>query len=221
MRKKIKVILVDDQILFAESLKNILEMRTDDIKVIAIAHNGNELIDTLPSFQPDMILMDIRMPGMTGVEAARVIKEKYPEIKIMMLTTFDDDAYVHEALKFGAIGYLLKTIPPDELIEAIRAIKSGLVQMSPSIAKKLIEQNIKPGSLEMEDLSREPLWIKYLSSREKDIIRLLLDGFSNREIGVKLFIAEQTVKNHLTTIYSKLNVRSRSQAIKEAKEYFG
>jgi DNA-binding NarL/FixJ family response regulator len=211
----INVFLVDDQLLFAESLKNILEMRTKDIKVIDVAHNGNEAIDKISKLEisPDIILMDVRMPVMSGVESIKSLRELKPDIKIMMLTTFDDDEYIQEALKYGAVGYLLKTIPPADLIASIRAIKAGNVQISPEIAKKLVHsfgRNKKPPY----ENNEEPYWYKYLSLREKEILQLLLEGYTNKEISRKLCIVEQTIKNHLTVIYSKMDVHSRAKAIK-------
>jgi len=196
-------------------------MRTPDLEVIGIAHNGRDALELLESRHPDIILLDIRMPGMSGVEAVKRILELHPEVRIMMLTTFDDDAFVYDALKNGAVGYLLKTIPPNELIAAIRAIKAGLVQMSPSVAQKLVRSSGMSGDLAVLSPKEDPFWLKYLSPREKEILRLVLDGASNKDIGDSLQIAEQTVKNHLSTIYSKMNVSSRAQAIKALHESGG
>jgi len=196
-------------------------MRTPDLEVIGIAHNGRDALELLESRHPDIILLDIRMPGMSGVEAVKRILELHPEVRIMMLTTFDDDAFVYEALKNGAVGYLLKTIPPNELIAAIRAIKAGIVQMSPTVAQKLVRSSGMSGDLAVFSPKEEPFWLKYLSPREKDILRLVRDGAGNRDIGDSLHIAEQTVKNHLSTIYSKMNVSSRAQAIKALHESGG
>lgn len=211
MVDKIKLVLADDQVLFVESLKNILEMRTDDLKIIGIAYNGKEAVELLERKKPDIVLMDVRMPHMDGVEATRIIHSRYPDIKIIMLTTFDDDEYVHEALKYGAVGYLLKTIPPAELISSIHAVRFGTMQISPSVAKKLVE-GIKSAGKE-----QGPLWLKYLSSREKEVLKMLVKGLQNKEIAERLYIAEQTVKNHLSIIYNKLDVHHRSEAILKVK----
>ncbi len=211
------IVIVDDQILFAESLKNILEMRTEDINVVAIALNGKEAIQTVHDKKPDIVLMDVRMPVMDGVEAAAVIRQVEPSVKIMMLTTFDDDEYIHEALKIGAVGYLLKTTRPAELIASIRAIKEGIVQISPVVAAKLIRdeqrKSLKNKGIQEKSVNAE--WMKYLSHREKEVLKLLLTGLSNMQIAEKLYIAEQTVKNHLTVVYSKMNVHSRPQVIRK------
>ena len=138
---KIKILLVDDQILFIESLKAVLETLADDIKIINTAHNGLEAIKLVKKQVPDIILLDVRMPGMDGVETVKVLHKKYPEIKIMMLTTFDDDAYVHKALEYGAAGYMLKDVPPVDLINSIRALNNGTIQMSPQIMVKLMDSS--------------------------------------------------------------------------------
>jgi DNA-binding NarL/FixJ family response regulator len=193
-------------------------MRTQDLEVIGIAHNGRDALEFLESKHPDIILLDIRMPGMSGVEAVKRILELHPGVRIMMLTTFDDDVFVYDALKNGAVGYLLKTIPPNELIAAIRAIMAGLVQMSPSVAQKLVRSSGMSSDFAAFRPKEDPFWLKYLSPREKAILHLVLDGASNKDIGDSLHIAEQTVKNHLSTIYSKMNVSSRAQVIKALRE---
>jgi DNA-binding NarL/FixJ family response regulator len=212
----LKIVLVDDQTLFSESLKNILEMRTKDIRIVGIAQNGMEAINVVNETKPDIVLMDVRMPEMDGVEAAAEIHKSVPNTKIMMLTTFDDDEYVHEALKLGAVGYLLKTTRPAELIASIRAIKEGIVQISPVVAAKLIREQEKR-KLDNNTISveKKPEWANYLSHREKEILKLLLIGLSNLQIAERLCIAEQTVKNHLTVVYSKMNAHSRPQVIRK------
>lgn len=211
----ITIVIVDDQVLFAESLKNILEMRTRDLKIVGVAFDGKEAIEVVGSKRPDIVLMDVRMPKMDGVEAARLILERNPKEKIVMLTTFDDDAYVHEALRHGAVGYLLKTTRPVELIAAIRAIKQGTVQISQEVARKLVRE--VPPHAEKAD-SASPVQaglssVSTLTHREKELLKCLLEGLSNKEIADRLFLAEQTVKNHLGIIYEKLEVKNRSQAL--------
>jgi len=221
----IRLLLVDDQNLFAESLKNILEMRTKDLRVVGMAYDGEQAVGLVDQLAPDIVLMDVRMPRRDGVEAARIIRERHPEVKVMMLTTFDDDEYVVEAISHGAVGYLLKTTRPAELITAIRAIKGGMVQISPEVARKLVGSAGhagRPPSGESGTPARANQeaqdWVRFLSHREKEILKKLLEGFNNRQIAERLFITEQTVKNHLYTIYSKLNVSNRSQAIKKVVE---
>ena len=143
---KIKLLLVDDQKLFVESLRTVLRTRAKDMAVIGVAGDGSEALAMVDLEQPDVILMDVRMSGMNGVEATRRIKEKYPAIRVLMLTTFDDDDYVVEALKVGAVRYLLKDMPPAELITAIRAVYEGGILISPKVAAKLVDKlTIQPG----------------------------------------------------------------------------
>ncbi|MDA3938306.1 MAG: response regulator transcription factor [Spirochaetia bacterium] len=212
---KIKILLVDDQILFIESLKTVLETLTDDIKVINIAHNGLEALKLVKKQLPDIILLDVRMPGMDGVETVKVLHKKYPEIKIMMLTTFDDDEYVHKALEYGAAGYMLKDVPPADLINSIRALNHGTIQMSPQIMVKLMDYSGE--SSYMMDANQASREIDKLSKREQEILFFVAENMENSEISDKIFIAEQTVKNHVSSIYSKLNIHDRAAAIKLAK----
>lgn len=208
-----KILLVDDQILFGESLKTVLETRGENLEVVNIAHNGREAVKMAELFKPDLILMDIRMPEMDGVEATRIIREKFPDIIILMLTTFDDDEYIHEALKLGARGYLLKNTPPAQLIASISAAANGLVLISPSVATNLTEN--KPQSKKNES---QPEWLKKLSRRERQVLQLLAEGMDNKDIAARLFIAEQTVKNHVSLIYSKIGTHDRMEAIRLVSE---
>ncbi|MBA7589692.1 Transcriptional regulatory protein LnrK [subsurface metagenome] len=213
----IKVLLVDDQILFVESLKTVLETRTKDIKVIGIAHDGREAVQKVEKEHPHIVLMDVRMPNMDGVEATRVIKNKFPETHVMMLTTFDDDDFVHDALYHGAVGYLLKDIPPDELITAMRAVNEGAVLISQTVAAKLVQQFYRPGKRKgdhSKNITQTPPWLSSLSKREKEVLSLLSRGLNNKEIAEHMFIAEQTVKNHVSIIYSKIGVQERIKAMK-------
>jgi len=212
---KIKILLVDDQILFIESLKAVLETLADDIKIINIAHTGLEAVKLVKKQIPDIILLDVRMPGMDGVETVKVLHKKYPQIKIMMLTTFDDDEYVHKALGYGAAGYLLKDVPPVDLINSIRALNHGTIQMSPQIMVKLMDTSGESSTvIDTKHASRE---IEKLSKREQEILFLVALNMENSEISDKIFIAEQTVKNHISSIYSKLGIHDRAAAIKLAK----
>ncbi len=212
---KIKVLLVDDQILFIESLKTVIETLTEDIRIINIAHNGLEAIKMVKKETPDIILLDVRMPGMDGVEAVKILHRKYPQIKIMMLTTFDDDYYVHEALEHGAAGYMMKDVPPADLINSIRAMNHGTIQMSPRIMVKLMDHS--EGESSHYDPYRASREIEKLSRREQEVLLLISRNMDNSEIAEKFFIAEQTVKNHICSIYSKLETHDRSAAIKLAK----
>jgi DNA-binding NarL/FixJ family response regulator len=218
MSDRIAVLLADDQLLFVESLKTVLETRASDLSIQDIAHNGLEAVEAVRRRQPDIVLMDIRMPVMDGVEATRIIHQEYPEVAIMMLTTFDDDEYVTEALKLGAAGYLLKDSPPNELIAAIRSLLQGSVIISPQVANKLLrigdaEKRRDPAA------ETDPGLLKFLSRREIEILRLIGQGEDNTGIAERLFISEQTVKNHVSVIYSKLNIHNRIKVMQLADRF--
>ncbi len=226
--RRIKVLLADDQVLFVESLRTVLETRAQDFEVVGVAGSGREAIQLVMEKHPDIILMDVRMPEMDGVEATKIINETYPDIHVLMLTTFDDDEYVVEALNHGAAGYVLKDMPPEDLIVSLRAVCKGSIIISPQVANKLLR--IREGEGKPEDgteVKPRPLpdgFLRYLSKREIEILRLIGTGADNARIARKLSIAEQTVKNHVSVIYSKLHVHNRMQAMKLAnslKEYFG
>ncbi|OQY33465.1 MAG: DNA-binding response regulator [Spirochaetaceae bacterium 4572_59] len=217
----IRVLLVDDQVLFVETLKTVIEIRSDDIEIVGLAYNGKEAIEKAENLQPDIILMDVRMPELDGVQAAIRIHKKQPDIRIMMLTTFDDDDYVHDALAGGAVGYLLKNMPSSDLMNSIRAVNNGILQISPAVASQLVK---KKDSLPEEEstLARtnEEIInydIEKLSRREREILYLMSRGYDNSAIGVKLFIADQTVKNHISRIYHKLKIHDRMSAMKAAR----
>ena len=204
---KISLLLADDHILFCQSLRTVLNAEADDIEVIGIARDGEEVLSLVERIRPDVVLMDVRMPRMDGVEATRLIHERFPGTRIMMLTTFDDDEYVRKAMEYGAEGYLLKDTPLPNLIMAVRALTEGIVQVSPSVVKKLIS-GTTPAEAE-EGTFRD--WVKTLSPREKEILHLIAQGRDNTEIARELFIAEQTVKNHISDIYFKLDVHDRGK----------
>lgn len=211
---EIKIVLVDDQTLFVESLRTVLETRADDMRVVGVAYDGHQAVEVVAETCPDVVLMDVRMPGMNGVESTKLIKERYPDIRVLMLTTFDDDQYVIEALRLGAVGYLLKNMPPAELISAIRAVYEGGVLISAQVANKLVGLLTNPQNKTEEHHENNLIrsLVNQLSSREKEILQLMAEGLDNKEIAKKLYIAEQTVKNYVSVIYSKLGVRDRVQA---------
>ena len=217
--EKLKILLVDDQILFAESLKTFLVNYAPDIEVLGISQNGKEACDFVQNKKPDIILMDVHMPVMDGVEAVKNIKANFPEIKIIMLSTYDEDEYVRSALLSGASGYLLKDISPTELIISIRALNAGTLQISPSIAQKLIQNTY----VETENTSQTSNmdfnkfeWLNTLTKREREIFTLIATGHDNEEIAEKLDLALQTVRNQVSTIYSKLGVKDRFEIIRLA-----
>ncbi|MBN2618136.1 MAG: response regulator transcription factor [Spirochaetales bacterium] len=215
-----KILLVDDQLLFLESLKIVIENLASDMKVISLAGNGKEAIAKVEEEKPDLILMDVRMPVMDGVAATKIIKKIYPKVHIIMLTTFEDDEYVKEALLNGAAGYMLKNIPPEMLISSIRAVASGAILISPSVAGTLLENvsHRKPlgDKVAKEDI---PHWYKELNHKEKEILKLLVDGKTNSEIADTIYVGPQTVRNYISVIYSKLDVKNRAEAIRKALEF--
>jgi len=222
---KIRVVLVDDQILFVESLQTVLELRSDDIEVVGTAHNGEEGLELIRAARPDIVLMDVRMPKMDGVEAARRLHSELPEIKVVMLTTFDDDIYVREAMKYSAVGYILKNIPATNLINAIRAVRNGTIQLSPRVAHKIIDPEFSlegtnpPGEKPNADspAGGTPKAADF-SRREREILYLLSKGLDNNAIGERLFIAEQTVKNQISKIYGKIGSHDRFKAAETARQ---
>jgi DNA-binding NarL/FixJ family response regulator len=224
MKDKTSVLLVDDQKVFAESLKTYLEEISEELQVIGIASNGSDAIELVEKSRPNVVLMDVRMPNMNGVEAIKVIRANYPETKVLMLTTFDNDDYIHAALQNGAAGYLLKEdIDGDELLDAIRAAVSGSVLFSPQIAVKLVGTTGRSDPVQHQHRSQSddlPYWFFALSKKERKILKLILEGFENSEISDQMHLVEQTVKNYISIIYSKLGTHNRSQTIKVAHSFY-
>lgn len=200
----IKVLIVDDQSLIREGLTMMLSLY-DTVAIVGQVNNGQEAIDALGCVEIDLILMDIRMPVMDGVEATKIIKDMYPEIKVLILTTFNEDEYIFEGLKNGADGYLLKDISSEELVKSIETVFRGNILLQADIAKKMIDSIYKKD----EGLNENNL--KDLTKREYEIALLVGEGKSNKEISNKLFITEGTVKNHVTKILDKLELRDRTQ----------
>lgn len=204
----ITVLLVDDQSLIRQGLRALLELEVD-IEIVGEAENGQTAINLVKKLQPNVILMDVRMPIMDGVAATKEINQHFPHSKILILTTFDDDEYVKAGLQNGAMGYLLKDTPSEELAVAIRAVDKGYSQLGPGIVKKLVTQF--PATLPQPVLAVPPN-LTELTPREKEVLRLIAIGDNNREIAKKLYISEGTVKNHVTNILNRLNLRDRTQA---------
>jgi len=207
----IRVLLVDDQALFREALHILLSVQPG-IEVVGEAGNGEEALRLVAEHQPDVALMDMQMPVLNGVQATRRIQAEHPSCRVIALTTYDDDEYVFEGLRAGAIGYLLKDAPVHKLVEAIQAAARGESFLQPSIAAKVVAEFNRQARR-----TPQPM-IEPLTNREIDILRLLADGLNNREISEALVIAEGTVKNHVTNIIGKLGVRDRTQAAIRARE---
>ncbi len=205
----IKVMIADDQELIRESLQVVLNMNAD-MEVVGIAENGRELLAKVKKTVPDVILMDVRMPEIDGVMATKEVKETYPQIKIIILTTFDDDEYVYNALKYGASGYLLKGVSVPELSAAIRTVASGGSILTPNVMTKVVKlfNQLAQSNLTVEN---EDADAKILSRTERNVATLVGRGLSNKEIAEKLSLTGGTVRNNLSAALSKLNLRDRTQ----------
>lgn len=205
----IKLLIADDQQLIRDSLKIVLETK-DSIEVVGAVANGVEVIRAIRENKPDVILMDIRMPEMDGVQCTQIIKENYPEIKIIILTTFDDDEYVFSALKYGASGYLLKGISMDSLVEAIHKVYSGNAMINGDIATKVLGMFSKMAQNDISIHVEESVE-KEITDSEWKVIKLVSEGMSNKEIANKLYLTEGSVRNYLSSILKKLDLRDRTQ----------
>lgn len=204
----IRVLLVDDQDIILQGLSMILG-KVSDIQIVGTVRNGQEAVNKCKTTEVDIVLMDIRMPVMNGVEATKLIKTDNDAIRIIVLTTFKDDEYIFSSLKYGASGYLLKDAMPKEISEAIRTVYEGGTLINPSVATTIMDRFKEIAiSEEMASQSEE---VKQLTQRERDICTLLAEGKNNREISSALFLSEGTVKNHITNILSKLELRDRTQ----------
>lgn len=207
----IRILLVDDQSIIREGLASLLCTQSD-LEIVGEADNGQNAIAQATSLNPDVILMDVRMPIMDGVAAIKVLSQQAPEIKILVLTTFDDDEYVTQAIASGAKGYLLKDTPSAELAQAIRSIYSGYTQLGPGLLEKALGTN-PPNSVTI------PPELEELTIREQEVLELIAQGYNNREIAAELYITERTVKNHVNSILRRLNLRDRTQAAIFANKY--
>lgn len=214
MNDQIKILIVDDQALFREGLNTLLSVQAD-FAVVGEAANGEEAIRMAKRHQPDVILMDLRMPILDGVSAVLQLRLAEVESKVIILTTFDDDEYVFEGLQAGAVGYLLKDVSSEKLFEAVRAAARGEYFLMPSITTKVMTEfsRLARSAGSIDSSAKNPL-----SNREMEILQLIATGASNKEIASKLVITEGTVKNHVTNILGKLTARDRLHAVITAKE---
>ena len=208
----IRILLVDDQSIVREGLASLLETQSD-LEIVGEAENGKIAVERSLILKPDVILMDIRMPVMDGVAAIRTLSKQAPEIKILVLTTFDDEEYVTQAMVSGAKGYLLKDTPSAELSQAIRAVNRGYTQLGPGLFEKTLASHSEISTTIPSELAE-------LTSREQEVLQLIAKGYNNREIAAALYIAERTVKNHVNSILRRLNLRDRTQAAIFANKHF-
>jgi DNA-binding NarL/FixJ family response regulator len=206
----IRVVLADDHAVVREGTRQLLE-REPDIQVVGEASDGNEAIRLVETTQPRVVVMDVRMPGMGGVEATKIIKERFPTVEVLVMTAHDDDEFVFTLLEAGASGYLLKTSPVKELIRAIHEVSEGQSALDPHIARKVVRQFTGASSRQKQQEAYEAL-----TEREQEVLELLAEGKTNKEIAESLIISDRTVQTHLSNVFSKMNVGSRTEAVLEA-----
>ncbi len=200
-----KVIICDDQAIIRDGLEMLLNLEKD-IEVVGQAQDGAEAVELTAQHQPDLVLMDLKMPGMNGIEATRQIRTHYPAVSVLVLTTYDDDEWVFDAIRAGASGYLLKDTPREEVIKAIRGTVEGKSFVDPAVAGKLM------GQVAGQQAQPASLITDKLTGREVDVLRLLARGFTNADIAARLHLSEGTVRNHVSAIFAKLDVSDRTQA---------
>jgi DNA-binding NarL/FixJ family response regulator len=215
--KKLRLLLVDDQGMFREGLRTLLSLQRD-FEIVGEAGDGAAAVEIARREKPDVVLMDLRMPGVGGVEATRRIKAAQPEVRVIVLTTFEEDEEVFAALRAGAVGYLLKASPSEKLCEAIRLAARGESLLEPSVAAKLVAEFTRLAGRAPAEAKPAVVLIEPLSLREREVLRFLAQGLSNKEIGQRLNIAEGTVKNHMSQVLGKLGVLDRTQAALRARE---
>jgi len=203
----IRLLIVDDQSLIRQGLKAMLEQEPD-LQVVGDAENGKIALELVATLQPDVVLMDIRMPEMDGRTATKLIVQNFPNVKVLVLSTFDDDSYLTGAMRAGAKGYLLKDMPSSELADAIRFGHYGYTQFGPGLFDKLLATEAISASTSQGSASSKP---SEITAREQEVLRLIGVGATNREIAQELYITEGTVKTHVTSILSRLNLKNRSQ----------
>jgi DNA-binding NarL/FixJ family response regulator len=208
----IKVLICDDQEIVCEGLAKILAA-DQEIEVLGIAHDGAEALELVGTLHPDLVLMDLKMPGMNGIHATRQIRAEYPQTAVLVLTTYDDDEWLFDAIRSGASGYLLKDTPRHDLISAIKGTLAGKTFVDPAVAGKLM------ADIAHRNPSTQSTLSDLLTDRELEILILIARGYSNNEIAQRLFLSEGTVKNYSSAIFSKLNVTDRTQAAVLAYRY--
>jgi two-component system, NarL family, response regulator LiaR len=203
----IRLLICDDQAIVCEGLRAILE-GVQQIEVVGIANNGVDAIELTRTTQPDLVLMDLKMPRMNGIQATKAICEQFPAVRILVLTTYDEDAWVIDAIRSGAAGYVLKDSPQEELLKAIIETMKGWSHIDPQVAGKILKQVADQGDRVLPNRKL----ISQLSEREREVLRLLASGLSNADIAQTLFLSDGTVKNYVSIIFSKLGVADRTQA---------
>ncbi len=207
----IRILIVEDQTIIRQGLRRLLEAQPD-LQIVGEAENGQQAIAQVTQYLPDLVLMDIRMPIMDGLTATPIICDRFPKVKILILTTFDDEQYIEKLMQIGAVGYLLKDTPSEELAQAIRSAHRGYTQLSPGLFHKIFPQRSNSSLVIKSGLVQDKHPAADLTPREQEVLSLIAIGSSNREIAEMLCISEKTVKNHVSNILSRLNLRDRTQA---------
>ena len=211
----LRIVIVDDQVMFRENLKIVIELSMHDTKVVGLAANGQEGLQVIEETNPNLVIMDINMPVMNGVECVRRLREKGNDVNVLMLTMFDEDEYMLESLQLGAVGYILKDTEPEKFTAALQSLQSGCTLLSQQVAKRIASNllqksdNSKPVNEWRESLIK-------LTQREQEILRHIGMGEDNQEISAKLFLSEGTVRNYVSAIYEKLDLKDRAQAVRFA-----
>ncbi len=203
-QRSIRVILADDHAVVRQGIRNFLE-EDPTIRVVGEANDGDEALALIAREQPDVVLLDIQMPRLNGLDAARRIRQTYPKVRVLMLTAYEDEPYIMAALQAGVSGYLLKTASSEELVRAVHAVADGETALSPAVAKKMVHRTLGMGSPEQ---TTEPL-----SERELEVLKLAAKGMGNRQIAAALAISDRTVQGHLANIYANLQVSTRTEAV--------
>lgn len=200
----IRLLLVDDQSLVRDGLQAMLSLEPD-LQVVGMADNGETAIQFVETLQPDVVLMDLRMPIMHGKDATQIISQRFPNVKVLVLSTYDDDRDIAESMRAGASGYLLKDMPSEELAESIRFVFRGYTQLAPGLMHKILTQAVPAPD------HRNLSLLETLTEREREVLNLIATGATNREIAEQLYIAEGTVKTHVTNLFNRLNLKNRAQ----------
>jgi len=208
------ILIVDDQALVRAGFRMILEAE-EDMEVVGEAADGREAVAEAKRLRPDVVLMDVRMPDVDGIEATRRLLGDGADAKVVMLTTFDMDEYVYDALRAGASGFLLKDVPPEQLVDGIRAVAKGDALLAPSVTRRVIEEFVRRPPASVRTL---PPGLEELTARELEVLKLIARGLANAEIATELFVSETTVKTHVAHVLMKLDLRDRVQAVVAAYE---
>jgi DNA-binding NarL/FixJ family response regulator len=205
--RTIRLLICDDQAIVCEGLRAILEPVLN-LEVIGVANNGVDALELTRTLQPDVVLMDLKMPRMNGIQATKAIREQFPDVRVLVLTTYDEDEWVIDAIRYGAVGYLLKDTPQEDLLKAIVETMKGWSHIDPQVAGKILQRVAHQPAQVLPDQRQ----IEQLSIREREVLRLLATGLSNTEIAQTLYLSDGTIKNYMSVIFSKLGVADRTQA---------